>query len=81
MAKLIDPIGLIENPKNTPMYVEIRDMENISFQVAWSYDEKYHTVGILGSRIGYGIDEWNKNWRAWDAMPTKKERMAKRWMG
>ena len=79
MAKLIDPVKLIENPRNTPMYVEIRDMENISFQVAWRYDEKWHMIGILGSHIGYGIDEWNKNWRAWDAYPKKEERAAEPW--
>lgn len=81
MAKLIDPIALMEHPRNTPMYVEIRDMPNISFQVAWSYDEKWHHVNILGSRIAYDIDGWNKNWRAWDALPTKKERERVKWYG
>ena len=80
MAKLIDPGLLMEHPRNVPMYVEIRDMSNVSFQVAWRYDPKWHQVGILGSRIGYDIDGWNKNWRAWDAMPTMKERMAAKWL-
>lgn len=55
-------------------------MEHITFQVAWRYDERWHMVGILGSRVGYDIDEFNKNWRAWDGVPTTEERRAAEWL-
>ena len=79
VAELIDYNQLIDAPKNTPMYVEIRDMPTISFQVAWSYDERWHQIGVLGSRVGYDIDGYNRNWRAWDAFPTPEEREAIPW--
>ena len=81
MAKLIDPLKLMESPKNTPMYVETRGAERISFRVAWRYDEPRHAVGALGhGAVAYDIDEYNRRWRAWDGVPTTEERRAAEWL-
>ena len=80
MAKLIDAYRLIDRPRNVPMYIERRGETQIVFEVAWSYDEKWHTVGTLGSHWGYDIDQWNITWRAWDSMPTEAERSRAKWL-
>ena len=79
MAKLIDAYRLIDSPRNVPMYIERRGEAQIVFEVAWRYDEKWHTVGMLGGHRCFDIDTWNWKWRAWDSMPTKKEREKEPW--
>lgn len=80
MAKLLDPIRLMEKPKNTPMFVEARGVDEMRFKVAWKYDEELHSIFPIGGKVRYDIDGWNKNWRAWDALPTQQERKAQRWL-
>lgn len=80
MAKLIDTNLLLDTPKNVPMFVEIRDMAKLSFQVAWRYNERYHSIEVLGRRLFYDIDNWNRTWRAWDKMPTAAERESTAWL-
>lgn len=79
MAKLLDPVRLIERPKNTPMFIESRGRDEFTFRVAWKYDEALHSVIPIGGKFRYDIDNWNVTWRAWDALPTSRERKAKRW--
>lgn len=80
MAKLIDAVRLIEKPKNTPMFIEYKGVEEFKFEVAWKYDEEIHSVCTLGSRIVYDIDGYNRRWRAWDTLPTTQEREAAAWL-
>ena len=79
MAKLLDPIRLMEKPKNTPMFIEYRGEDELRFRVAWKYDDALHSVLPIGGKFRYDIDKWNVTWRAWDALPTRAERKAKRW--
>jgi len=73
MAKLIDPIKLIEHPKNTPMFVECRGQKEFRFKVAWKYNEELHCVLPIGGKIRYDIDKYNIGWRAWDELPTEQD--------
>ena len=79
MARLIDPVRLIEHPRNTPMFVEIRGQDEFRFKVAWKYDEEFHCVEMIGERVVYDIDTYNQTWRAWDVLPTSYECKAMLW--
>lgn len=80
MAKLIDPIRLIEKPKNTPMFIECRGEEELPFKVAWKYNEETHRVSMVGRGAVYDIDGYNRWWRGWDELPTAKERKNTPWL-
>lgn len=73
MAKLIDAVQLIENPKNVPMFVECRGEHEFRFRVGKKYDEEKHCVSMIGGRVVYDIDDYNRKWRAWDELPMAKE--------
>lgn len=79
MAKLIHPVALMERPRNTPLYLEIRKSGEVRFTVAWRYDEAMHCIQMLGERVYYDIDTYNQAWRAWDVLPTSHERKATPW--
>ena len=80
MASLIDPVILIEHPKNIPMFVECRGHNEFRFRVAWKYDEELHSVIPIGGKFRYDIDEYNRKWRAWNELPTAMDLEATPWI-
>ena len=80
MAKLIDAVQLIENPKNVPMFIECRGEDEYRFRVGKKYDEEMHCVSMIGGRVVYDIDDYNRKWRAWDELPTTEDLKNTPWL-
>ena len=79
MANLIDPIRLMEQPENVKLFIEERNDPVIYYRVGQRYDEEFHGLFVHCQACYYDMDQWEIRWRAWDELPTARERSRRPW--
>ena len=79
MAGLINLGTLMNRARNLKCWMELRYHEHVKPRVLWEYIDDANALRVLHSNTLYGVENWNRTWRAWDDKPTPEQRERVAW--